>query len=654
MSASGAPATARPAGEAGAGRDVVDRSAWHLCGRCRALLYGKRFLATARVCPDCGWHAPLTAPERIALLLDPGWSELPTPEPADPDPLRFTDTRPYAERLAKAKTATGLDEAVLCARGHLDGAPVVVAAMDFQFLGGSLGSAVGEAITRAGELALAERVPLLLVTSSGGARMQEGVLSLMQMAKTSQMLGRLDEAGVLTIALVTDPTFGGVAASFATLCDVIVAEPGARLGFAGPRVIEQTIRQSLPPGFQTAEFLLEHGIVDQIVPRGDLRAMLSRLLTVAASGRRAPATAQAADSQPAPSGAAPAGPAPSGSMITDPSRLPPRHPWDVVRLARGLTRPTTLDLVSLMLDDFNELHGDRAGADCPAMVAGLGRLGNLGVAVMGTQKGHTVEELTARNFGMPSPAGYRKAARVMRLAAKLGLPVVTFIDTAGAHPGIEAEERGQSVAIAENLRLMGALPVPVVALVTGEGGSGGALALAVADRVLMCANAVYSVISPEGCAAILWKDPAAAPRAAEALRVDARQLLGLGVIDAVVPEPDGGSGADPVQAAALVEAALRDVLGELVGQGPAELVAGRHARFRRFGAPAPSPESPSTASAPSAEPTPPTSPAPTASTAFPAAGADAPHGQADGNGGPVADGGAEKADPTAAEQGAPA
>lgn len=594
------PHTGRPAGlAAGAGEDP-DRLGWHLCGGCRALLYGKRFLALARVCPTCGWHAPLTAPQRLAQLLDPGWDELPVPRPAQADPLGFVDSEPYPDRVARARARTGLDEAVVCARGSIDGAPVVVAVLDFRFLGGSLGSAVGESITRAGETALAERVPLLLVTSSGGARMQEGLFSLMQMAKTSQMLGRLDAAGVLTVSLVTDPTFGGVAASFATLCDVIIAEPGARLGFAGPRVIEQTIRQTLPAGFQTAEFLLEHGIIDMIVPRGDLRATLSRLLAVVRAGGRP------TDRRPTGDNADSAGPADSAgsagligpdtdrtdragtaeAVITDPLRLAPSHAWDAVRGARALGRPTTLDLISLLLDDFNELHGDRASADCPAIVAGLGRLGGTGVAVIGTQKGHTVKELAERNFGMPSPAGYRKAARVMRLAAKLGLPVVTFIDTAGAHPGIEAEQRGQSVAIAENLRLMGSLPVPVVALVTGEGGSGGALALAVADRVLMCAGAVYSVISPEGCAAILWKDPAAAPRAAEALRVDARQLLGMRIVDGVVPEPEGGSAADPVHAAALVGAALRAVLAELTPLGPAHLVAGRWARFRRFGAPA--------------------------------------------------------------------
>ncbi len=545
--------------------------AWVVCGGCHTMVYGKRFLRAGQVCPECGWHGPLSAPERLAVLLDPGSMRPLDVAVADGDPLEFVDSAPYPDRIRAARARTGLDEAVRCARGSIEGTPVVVAVMDFRFMGGSLGSAVGEAITVACEVALRERTPLLLVTASGGARMQEGIVALMQMAKTSQALGQLDEAGIFTVSLVTDPTFGGVAASFATLCDVIVAEPGARLGFAGPRVIEQTIRQTLPEGFQTAEFLLEHGIVDMITPRARLRTVLGRLLSVA--GRRA------VDAPAERRGGADA----DGSLVRDPGRLPERDPWSVVRMARRLGRPTTLDHIAMIMDDFNELHGDRMSADCPAVVSGLGRLDGTPVVVIGTQKGHTAQELEARGFGMPTPAGYRKAARVMRLAAKLGLPVVTFIDTAGAYPGVDAERNGQSVAIAENLRLMAGLPVPIVAVVTGEGGSGGALALAVADQVLICANAVYSVISPEGCAAILWKDPAAAPAAAAALKVDARNLLRLGIVDGVVREPEDGADTDHLLAAHHLRAALRQTLRDLLPVDQLNLIANRHARFRRFG-----------------------------------------------------------------------
>lgn len=536
---------------------------WVRCARCGTITYRKRFDRALGVCPECGWHSPLTAPQRLSQILDPGTRRLLPQVRCDDDPLGFADTMPYAERLAAARARTGLTSAVVCAQGTIGGHPLVVAVMDFRFLGGSLGCAEGEAITQAAEWALDRRLPLLVVTASGGARMQEGVLALMQMAKTSQAFGELDEQGLLTVSLITDPTYGGVAASFATLTDVILAEPGARLGFAGPRVIEQTIRRPLPEGFQTAELLLRQGLLDAIAPRARLRSVLTRLLAAS----RAP------------------GPLPMATspMVRQPDELHPGMAWETVRLARDTGRPTTLDYIGHMLDSFQELHGDRIGGDCPAVVGGIGDLAGRTVVVLGHQKGHDARELAAHNFGMATPAGYRKAARLMRLAGKLALPVITLIDTPGAYPGREAEEGGQAQAIAENLRLMAHLPVPVVAVITGEGGSGGALALAVADRVLAFSHAVYSVISPEGCAAIVWKDSSAAPAAAEALRLHAAALLRLGVIDAVVPEPPGGAHADPALTAQLLKDAVLAALGDLLRQPVADLIRARRLRFRRFG-----------------------------------------------------------------------
>ncbi len=559
------------------------RPAWVRCNRCHTITYHKRFERALGVC-GCGWHAPLTAPERLAQLLDPGSHQpLPTAHAAE-DPLGFVDTVPYSQRLSRTRARTGLDQAVLCARGTIGGWPVVAAVMDFRFLGGSLGCSEGEAITQAAEHALRERVPLLMVTASGGARMQEGTLSLMQMAKTSQALGDLDRAGLPAVSLITDPTYGGVAASFATLADVVVAEPGARMGFAGPRVIEQTIRQPLPEGFQTAELLLRQGLIDEVRPRAGLRSLLARLLGV----RRVPAGSwdppHVPEVPPIPDPpAADTATVDSIAGMGGPERL---DAWESVRLARHPDRPTTLDHIAGMFDGFQELHGDRISGDCPAIVGGIAELSGQSVVVIGHQKGHHSRELAARNFGMASPNGYRKAARLMRLAQKLRIPVITLIDTPGAYPGREAEEQGQAQAIAENIRLMAGLTVPTVAVVTGEGGSGGALALAVADRVLACAHAVYSVISPEGCAAIVWKDPAAAPAAATALSLDAASLLRLGVIDAVVPEPPGGAHHDPVLATGLVRAAVIEALGELLDRPVAELVRARAARFRAFGRPA--------------------------------------------------------------------
>ncbi|HET7017010.1 MAG TPA: acetyl-CoA carboxylase carboxyl transferase subunit alpha [Streptosporangiaceae bacterium] len=556
---------------------------WVLCDACRGLLWEKRFERMLRVCEHCGKHARLPAAERMRQLLDPDSVTALNFGVPSGDPLSFTDSKPYPKRLAEARARTGLDEAVVCARGTIDGAAVVIAVMDFGFLGGSLGAAVGEMITQAADEALATRTPLLIVTASGGARMQEGAVALMQMAKTSAALGQLDDAGVLTISLITDPTYGGVAASFATLCDVLIAEPGARLGFAGPRVIEQTIKQKLGPRFQTAEFLLERGLIDMVRPRASLRATLSRLLAAGA-----PAARRLEGLRPLQA---------DGVLVRDPDELADRDPWEVVKLARDLSRPTTLDYLALMTQDFEELRGDRAGNDCPAIVGGIGRLNGRWAVLIGHQKGRNVEELTARNFGMPTPSGYRKAGRLMRLAAKLGLPVITLIDTPGAYPGPEAEEQGQAVAIAENLRRMAGLGVPTVAVIIGEGGSGGALGLAVADQVYICSNGIYSVISPEGCAAILWKDAKAAPRAAAALRLDPRHLLQLGVVDGVVTEPPGGTGQDHVEAAQRVEAVVSAALADLSVLTPAELIARRRTAFRRYTVDGPAVEQPMAARA---------------------------------------------------------
>lgn len=544
---------------------VDEAPPWTRCASCGTLRFLPRVKRRLWVCPECGHHEPLAARERLAALLDASSAVPLGAVPRAVDPLGFTDQRPYVERLEAARARTGLDDAVVCARGTVDGQPVVVAAMDFRFLGGSLGSAAGEMITRAAEAALESSTPLVLVTASGGARMQEGVHSLMQMAKTSQALAGLDEAGILTISLVTDPTFGGVAASFATLADVIVAEPRARLGFAGPRVIQQTIGHELPPGFQRAEFLLEQGLIDAVEHRDGHRSMLARLLRVAR-----PVTAVG-------------DPVDGGALVCSAGELPERDAWESVQLARNGDRPTTTDYALHMLDWFQELRGDRMQGDCPAIVGGLGCLAGMPVMLIGHQKGHSTQERLARRFGMGSPEGYRKSARLVRLAAKLGIPVVTLVDTPGAYPGVEAEERGQALAIAENLRLLSTAPVPIVAVVTGEGGSGGALALGIGDRVLACGNAIYSVISPEGCAAILWRDSGLASHAAAALRLDARSLLADGIIDGVVPEPPGGAQADPVGAAHRLRSAVVTCLHELLGRSGEELVRERRLRFRRYG-----------------------------------------------------------------------
>nr|WP_042191449.1 acetyl-CoA carboxylase carboxyl transferase subunit [Kibdelosporangium sp. MJ126-NF4]CEL20090.1 Acetyl-coenzyme A carboxyl transferase alpha chain / Acetyl-coenzyme A carboxyl transferase beta chain [Kibdelosporangium sp. MJ126-NF4]CTQ97314.1 Acetyl-coenzyme A carboxyl transferase alpha chain (EC 6.4.1.2) / Acetyl-coenzyme A carboxyl transferase beta chain (EC 6.4.1.2) [Kibdelosporangium sp. MJ126-NF4] len=553
---------------------VPVQQSWTRCPGCGELNYAKKLARAMGVCPECGHHHRLTAAERIGQLADPGSFEPLDVRVVATDVLGFVDSQAYPDRLAKARSATGMDDAVHCGLVRLGGVPLMLAVMDFRFMGGSLGAAVGELITRTAEEAVDRSVPLLIVSASGGARMQEGVLALMQMAKISQALAALRDAGLLSISLITDPTYGGVAASFATNCDVLVIEKGARMGFAGPRVIEQTIRQRLPEDFQTADFLLAHGQVDTVQHRHELRGWLRSLLWATRCADEADEiTRMSAREKTAP-------------LIRDPRLLDPVDAWDAVATARRTTRPTALDYIDLAFDGFVELHGDRLAADCPSIVAGFARLHGRPVAVLGHQKGHQTAELVSRNFGMPQPEGYRKALRVMRLADRLGIPVVSIVDTPGAYPGRDAEEHGQSVAIAESILGMFELGTPVVTVITGEGGSGGALALAVANRVLMFERAVYSVITPEGCSAILWPDAASAPAAARALGITAHNLLELGVVDGVLPEPsttDHEAGWAQKMATALGDAVSR-MLAELEQAEDVDLIRDRRARFRGFGA----------------------------------------------------------------------
>lgn len=536
---------------------------WTKCLNCGAFVYNKRLEKNLKVCPECNYHFRLSARERIDFLLDPGTFTEHDPLLIPGDPLQFSDSKPYPQRIQEYQRKSGVLEAAIYGTGQVGGQPLVICALDFTFLGGSMGSVVGEKVTRAAELAAAERTPLLICSSSGGARMQEGTISLMQMAKTAAALALLAEAGVPYISLLSDPTYGGVSASFATLGDLIIAEPKARIGFAGPQVIEQTIRQQLPPDFQSAEFLLEKGQIDLVVPRAELPGMLRRLLRY-----HQPQETAAEQTTPAAAEALP---------------VPERSAWEAVQLARHPDRPNTLEYIEAIFDDFTELHGDRSLGDDQAIVGGLALLAGRPVMVIGQQKGRGTRENIARNFGMPHPEGYRKALRLMQYAGRLGLPLLTFIDTPGAYPGIAAEERNQSEAIARNLLTMARLPIPIVCTVIGEGGSGGALALGVGDRVLMLENAIYSVISPEGCATILFKDAASAPRAAEASRLTAHELLRLGVADQLVAEPAGGAQHDPAAAATALKAALVANLEQLCVSPGAALLASRYERFRAFG-----------------------------------------------------------------------
>ena len=609
---------------------AFDEEAWRRCPKCGLMHDLAAVRAAGTHCPSCDALYRVDSSERIEITFDAGsFTEWDVDLP-ETDPLGFPG---YAAALAKQRERTGLAEAVRCGQAELAGLPVATCIMESAFMMGSMGTVVGEKITRAIERATAEGLPLVIFTASGGARMQEGLASLMQMAKISAAVGRHADAGLLYVSVVTDPTLGGVTASFAMQGDVVIAEPGALVGFAGRRVIQDTIRETLPDDFQTAEFALAHGLIDAVVERGKLRAYLAQLVALhvasytkadgglvlsheAVKSRLECGTAYSSVSI-----------APSALAASRNAREAARRPrlrrrerraalhhadalragddaladvfghddsepekgyrddgraWESVQLARNTHRPTARFYIDALVEGFCELHGDRASLDDAAIVAGIGWIGRRPVTVLAEERGRDLPERVRRNFGCPRPEGYRKTLRLMRQAERFGRPVVCIVDTQGAFCGAEAEERGIGNAIAENLRELAGLRVPIVTVLVGEGGSGGALALAVADRIGMLEHAVYSILSPEGFASILWKDRSRAAEAAAVMGMDAASVYKLGIVDELIGEGPRPAHLNPQVAAHKVREFVERSLAELDGLSIDDLLEKRYQRFRGF------------------------------------------------------------------------
>jgi acyl-CoA carboxylase subunit beta len=533
------------------------------CRRCGTDLSTSSTWSRLRVCSSCRYHGPLSARRRLDLLLDEGTLREAHESLSSVDPLVFSDRVPYSARLDEARQKTGLDDAVIIGTGRINGHECAIAVLDFEFMGGSMVTVVGEKVALALELAIDRRLPFISIAASGGARMQEGMLSLVQMAKTAAAATRLAQAGLPFISVLTDPTTGGVYASFASRGDIILAEPGALIGFAGPRVIEQLTGKSKPKDAQTAEYLLAHGQIDGVVDRARLRNVLATLLQLVSASRSTPQRPEA--------------------ELYRPETRTPASAWEAVELARHPDRPTSRDYIRVMLPQFVELHGDRRSLDDPAVICGIGDLGGMTVMLIAQERGRGDEERERRHGGRMSAEGYQKAARAMRLAGAWGLPILTLIDTPGAALDFDSEARGLAPSIAQCLATMSIVPVPTVAAVIGEGGSGGALALGVADRILMQENSIYSVIAPEGAAAILYHDAHRARDLADALKLTAADCKMLGVVDTLVPEPEGGAHLDADYTALLLRNFVLDALLELRRKKPQRLVDERYRKFRRMG-----------------------------------------------------------------------
>ena len=531
------------------------------CNKCGAAILTEEVKSAGYICPKCQGYFRVHAYERIRMTVDEDSFEEWEKDMEFVNPLEF---KGYEEKVKSLKEKTGLSEAVVTGKASIEGNPAVIAVCDGRFLMASMGQVVGEKITRAVERATKEQLPVIIFACSGGARMQEGIVSLMQMAKTAAALKRHSDAGLLYVSVLTDPTTGGVTASFAMLGDVILAEPKALIGFAGPRVIEQTIGEKLPKGFQRSEFLLEHGFIDRIVERKEMRTVLGNILQMHHTAQN------------------PVIQKPVQTVEKERQSVQEKDAWERVTISRKNDRPVGQDYIRILFSDFLEFHGDRCYGDDTAIIGGIARFAGIPVTVIAQAKGKSTKENVAHHFGMPSPEGYRKALRLMKQAEKFKRPILLFVDTPGAFCGIEAEERGQGEAIARNLFEMSSMKVPILSVVIGEGGSGGALALAVADEVWMLENAIYSVLSPEGFASILWKDSKRASEAAEVMKLTAADLKKLGVIEAVIAEPEVYTEETMQSVVFVLQKKITEFLDTHCNFSPEELAAQRYERFRKM------------------------------------------------------------------------
>ena len=531
------------------------------CLVCDASLVDSQLYTQYRVCHVCRFHYSMTARERIDALADPGTFRETNRSLISLDPLSFSSRVSYKQRIFRDQRRTGLTEAAVTGTCSIGGSPAVLITLDFGFMGGTVGCVVGEKVAMALELAVKKKLPAIAIVTSGGARIQEGVLSLMQMAKTSFAHSQLHDKGLPFISVLANPATGQAFASFGNLADVIVAEPGAIVGFSPLRDIRETSGQPLPMGSHTAESHLDHGMLDAVVDRAQLRDLLAVLLDLLGPQYRLTLRKKSQKQR---------------------IERQPLEAWSSVQLARHESRPSSLDYIGRIFGTFVELHGDRSFGDDKSVVSGLGHLGGQTVMVIGQERGRG-HNAADHADGRTSPEGFRKAQRALRLASKFDLPLITLIDTPGPNLSLEAEERGLGNAIATTMALMAGLQIPTVSALIGEGGSAGALALGVADRVLMMEHAIYSTISPEDAAELIYQDEARADEVAESLRLTAHDCLELEIVDIVVPEPPGGAHTNPDEAARQLRRTLLQELAELQSMSKRRMLKKRYEKFRNMG-----------------------------------------------------------------------
>ncbi len=515
---------------------------------------------TYRVCPFCRFHYTVTARQRIELLADKGTFKEFYKYVSSVEPLSFSRRARYRKFLAQDQDRTGLTEAVVTGKCRIGDTETMIIVLDFGFMGGTMGSVVGEKVSMAFENAARKGLPVVAVVSGGGTRIQEGVLSLMQMAKTVTAANRLRNEEVPFIVVLANPSTGQAYASFANLADVILAEPGSLIGLSPLRTLREVSKMPLPLDAHTAEAHVGHGLLDNVVDRENLQPRVASLLEILTAHKRGSSNHKSL-------------------LKAEPRICAEVEPWEAVSAARNTERPQASAYFRSMLDPFIELRGDRLNSDDRSIVAGLGFMDGQPVAVIGQQRRPLVEGERYHVF----PDGLRKAQRVIDLASRFKLPLVTLIDTQGADPGLEAEEQGIGNAIATTLSSMLTVPTPMVSVVIGEGGSEGALALGLSDRILIQQYAVYSPMSVNHTLGAAHHDHMLDREAAEALMLTAHDCVELGIADQVVGEPEGGAHVDPREASSGLQTAILTNIVQLAKMSQGKLLKKRYQKFRRMG-----------------------------------------------------------------------
>ncbi len=537
------------------------------CFACGNEIFGTKLFLKYKVCYKCNFHFHINARERLESLVDRGtfkefFNDITSLNPPEP-----TKEKQYKSRINKDRKRTGLSEAILTGTCTVGGSPVVIMVLDFGFLGGSMGLVVGEKVALSLELATKRRIPALCVITSGGSRIQEGVLSLMQMAKTVVAADNLHSKGLPIISILGNPSTGQVIASFVSLSDVIIAEPGAHIGYAPYRSIKE-VSGEIEPSRYTSEIYQKHGLIDRVVSRQNINRETSTILDLLS---------------------------PKFNLETlkttsmPETTLLPLKSWEMVQLARNDNRPQSRYYISEIFANFIELHGDRLMSDDPSIIVGLGRLAGESIMIIAQQKNINKEKKSPDSSKISSkrvkikPEGFRKAKRAVELAERFGLPIITLVDSLGPELSLQAEYKGLANSISELISTMTRAEVATISVIIGEGGSETGLSFSVSDRLLMMQNAIFTPMSPEDVARSQLKDSKKIREVVSSLKLTSTDCLNMGIIDYIVPEPEGGAHSSHQEAARLLKIELMKELGGLKKIYPRTLSRRRKKKYRRMG-----------------------------------------------------------------------